>query len=228
MKVTVLYFASCRDIVGTSEETLELEEGSKARDLLDALIRAHPGLKDIEPNLAVSVNQEYADREAALADGDEVALIPPVSGGAGGPEGAYAVVERSIDLDEVTWFVKRDSSGAVAAFGGVVREESHGRKVLHLEYEAYGPMAEAKMAQIGREIRAKWPVDAVAILHRVGLLKVGEMSVAIAVSAPHRREALEACSYAIDRLKEIVPIWKKEVFEGGETWVGHHGSSGGH
>lgn len=228
MKVTVLYFASCRDIAGTSDETLELEEGSKARDLLDALIRAHPGLKGIEPNLAISVNQEYSDREAPLSDGDEVALIPPVSGGAGEPDGTYAIVERPIDLDEVTRLVRRDSSGAVAAFGGVVRATSQGRNVLHLEYEAYGPMAEGKMAQIGREIGAKWPVDAVAILHRVGLLNVGEMSVAIAVAAPHRREALEACAYAIDRLKEIVPIWKKEVFEGGEVWVGHHGQSGGH
>jgi molybdopterin synthase catalytic subunit len=110
----------------------------------------------------------------------------------------------------------------------VVREATRGRRVLHLEYEAYAPMAERTMAQIGNEIGSKWPVDAVAILHRVGRLQVGEMSVAIAVAAPHRREALEACSYAIDRLKELVPIWKKEVFEDGEVWVGHHGSSGGH
>jgi molybdopterin converting factor subunit 1 len=228
MKVTVLYFASCRDIAGTSEETLELQPGSKAKDLLDKLVEAHPDLRGIEPNLAISVNQEYADREAPLSDGDEVALIPPVSGGAREPEGTYSIVERPIDLDEVTRLARRDSSGAVAAFGGVVRATSQGRKVLHLEYEAYAPMAESKMAQIGQEIGAKWPVDSVAILHRVGLLQVGEMSVAIAVAAPHRKEALEACAYAIDRLKEIVPIWKKEVFEGGEVWVGHHGSSGGH
>ena len=228
MKVTVLYFASCRDIAGTSEETLELGAGARARDLLEMLVRSHPGLKGIEPNLAISVNQEYADRDAPLSDGDEVALIPPVSGGSGEPQAPYAIVERPIGLDEAARLVRRDSSGAVAAFAGVVRATTRGRRVLHLEYEAYAPMAERTMAQIGEEIGAKWPVDAVAILHRVGRLEVGETSVAIAVAAPHRREALEACAYAIDRLKEIVPIWKKEVFEGGEVWVGHHGSSGGH
>ncbi len=228
MKVTVLYFASCRDVAGTSEETVELETGAKAQDLLDLLIRTHPDLQGLEPALAVSVNQEYADREAPLADGDEVALIPPVSGGQSVQAETYAIVERPIGLDEVVQIVRCDSSGAVAAFGGVVREETKGRRVLFLEYEAYPSMAERTMAQIGEEIGAKWAVDAVAILHRVGRLEVGEMSVAVAVAAPHRREALEACAYAIDRLKEIVPIWKKEVFEDGETWVGHHGSSVGH
>ncbi|MCZ6660874.1 MAG: molybdopterin converting factor subunit 1 [bacterium] len=227
MKVTVLYFASCKDVVGAAEETVELEPGANAQDLLEVLIRTHPDLKGLEPALAVSVNQEYAAREASLADGDEVALIPPVSGGQSLPAETYAMVERPISLDEVAQIVRRDSSGAVAAFGGVVREETEGRRVLYLEYEAYPSMAERKMTQIGGEIGAKWAVDAVAILHRVGHLEVGEMSVAIAVAAPHRREALEACSYAIERLKEIVPIWKKEVFEDGEVWVGHHSSSVG-
>ncbi|MDA2932352.1 molybdenum cofactor biosynthesis protein MoaE [Nitrospinae bacterium AH-259-F20] len=138
------------------------------------------------------------------------------------------MVEGPISLDEVAQMVRRDSSGAVAAFGGVVREETEGRRVLYLEYEAYPSMAERKMTQIGEEIRAKWTVDSVAILHRVGRLEVGEMSLAIAVAAPHRREALDACSYAIERLKEVVPIWKKEVFEDGEVWVGHHGSRAAH
>lgn len=234
MKVTVLYFASCRDMAGKAEETQEIPRGSTARDLLEALIQKHPLLAGLEANLAVSINQEYAEKDAPLADGDEVALIPPVSGGGGEPksasggEGFYAVVERPIDLDEAARLVRRDSSGAVAAFAGVVRSESQGRRVLHLEYEAYAPMAEKTMAQIGAEVAEKWPVDAIAILHRVGRLEIGEMSVAIAVASPHRREALEACAYVIERLKEIVPIWKKEVFEGGEVWVGHHGQSGGH
>ncbi len=225
MKVTVLYFASLREIAGTGEVTIELEAGAKAQDLLDILAQTHPEFKGLEPSLAISVNQHYADREAPLADGDEVALIPPVSGGQSAPAGTYEIVERPIGLDEVARIVRRDSSGAVAAFGGVVREETEGRRVLYLEYEAYVSMAERNMAQIGEEIGAKWAVDAVAILHRVGRLEVGEMSVAIAVAAPRRREALEACSYAIERLKEIVPIWKKEAFEDGEVWVGHHGSS---
>lgn len=224
MKVRVLYFASVRDIAGTTEETLELEAGAKTQDLLEALIRTHPELKGLEPSLAVSVNQEYAARDAPLADGDEVALIPPVSGGQSSPDGTYQIVDRTLGLDEVTRLVRRDSSGAVAAFGGVVREETQGRRVLYLEYQAYAPMAEQTMAQISEEIGAKWAVDAVAILHRIGRLEVGEMSVAIAVAAPRRRAALEACAYAIERLKEIVPIWKKEAFEDGEVWVGHHGA----
>ncbi|MDV2502936.1 MAG: molybdopterin converting factor subunit 1 [bacterium] len=224
MKVRVLYFASVRDIAGTTEETLELEAGAKTQDLLEALIHTHPKLKGIEPSLAVSVNQEYAARDAPLADGDEVALIPPVSGGQSSPAGTYQILDRTLGLDEVTRLVRRDSSGAVAAFGGVVREETQGRRVLSLEYQAYAPMAEQTMAQIGEEIGAKWAVDAVAILHRIGRLEVGEMSVAIAVAAPRRRAALEACAYAIERLKEIVPIWKKEAFEDGEVWVGHHGA----
>ena len=224
MKVRVLYFASVRDIAGTTEETLELEAGTKTQDLLEALIRTHPELKGLEPSLAISVNQEYAARDAPLADGDEVALIPPVSGGQSSPAGTYTIVDRTVDLNEVSRLVRRDSSGAVAAFGGVVREETQGRRVLSLEYQAYAPMAEQTMAQIGEEIGAKWTVDAVAILHRIGRLEVGEMSVAIAVAAPRRRAALEACAYAIERLKEIVPIWKKEAFEDGEIWVGHHGA----
>ncbi|MFQ6672893.1 MAG: molybdopterin converting factor subunit 1, partial [Candidatus Tectimicrobiota bacterium] len=211
MNVTVLYFASCRNIAGVAAETLELEAGARAADLLERLVAAHPALEGLAPSLAVSVNRAYADRDMLLADGDEVALIPPVSGGQAAPAGTYTIVERAVGLDEVTDLVRRDSSGAVAAFGGVVREETAGRRVLYLEYEAYGPMAERTMAQIGEEIGAQWAVDAVAILHRVGRLEVGEMSVAIAAAAPHRREALEACAYAIERLKVVVPIWKKEV-----------------
>lgn len=220
MKVHVLYFASCREAVGRQEETVELEDGASLRDLLNLLVRNHPELAGLEPTLALSINQDYADRDQALKEGDEVALIPPVSGGQGAPRGTYAVVERPISLEEVERLVRLDSCGAIAAFAGVVRARSRGRRVLYLYYEAYRPMAERYLAQIGQEIGQKWPVEAVAIIHRVGRIEVGQMSLAIGVASPHRKEALEACAYALERVKEIVPIWKKEVFEEGEEWVG--------
>ena len=132
----------------------------------------------------------------------------------------YKVTSEPLALDPLATAVGRNTAGAVATFLGIVREFSRGRQVVHLEYEAYPEMAEATMRQIGQEIRAKWPVDDVAIVHRVGVLRIGEASVAIAVSAPHRRAALEACAYAIERVKQIVPIWKKEVWSDGSQWIG--------
>lgn len=151
-----------------------------------------------------------------MAEGDEVALIPPVSGGLD----LFEVTESPLSLDVMARAVGQNTSGAIASFLGVVREFSRGRRVDHLEYDAYPEMAVAKMRQIGDEIHARWPVDRVAIVHRVGRLTVGEASVAIAVASPHRQEALQACAYAIKRLKEIVPIWKKEVWADGSEWIG--------
>jgi molybdopterin synthase catalytic subunit len=151
-----------------------------------------------------------------LTEDDEVALIPPVSGGLD----VFEIVDTPLSGDALVKAVGQDTSGAIASFLGVVRGYARGRKVSYLEYDAYREMAVAKMRQIREEIRARWPVDGVAITHRVGRLGIGEASVAIAVSSPHRREALQACAYAIERLKEIVPIWKKEVWADGAEWIG--------
>jgi molybdopterin synthase catalytic subunit len=173
-------------------------------------------LRPLLASLKIAVNHEYADGERMLTEDDEVALIPPVSGGLD----VFEIVDTPLSVDALVKAVAQDTSGAVASFLGVVRGYARGRKVSYLEYDAYREMAVAKMRQIGEEIRARWPVDGVAMTHRVGRLGIGEASVAIAVSSPHRQEALQACAYAIERLKEIVPIWKKEVWADGAEWIG--------
>lgn len=218
MEVTVRCFAGAREAVGQASLQVEIPEGATAGDVLAHLAAAHPRLQPIARHLLVSVNREYADRSAPLKAGDEVALIPPVSGGAEGP--LFEITGAPLSVEAVAARVARRSSGAIATFTGVVREHSRGRQVDHLEYEAYPEMALAKMQEIAAEIRGKWEVDEVAMSHRVGRLEVGEASVVIAVAAPHRQQALEACAYAIERLKVTVPIWKKEVWTDGSEWVG--------
>jgi len=191
------------------ENELELAEGGRARDVWE-LLELGP-----EPTgLAYAVNRQYVDRDHELEDGDELAIIPPVSGG------AFRLVEGPIDVAAVMAEVQRDAAGAVAAFVGTVRARSRDRDVLYLEYEAYEGMAEEVMAQLAGVLKVKYDLTEVAITHRVGRVEIGEASVAIAVSAPHRHDALAACKEAIDTLKETVPLWKKEVYEGGEEWVG--------
>ncbi len=218
MQVTVRCFAGAREAVGQASLQVEVAEGATAGDVLAHLAAVHPRLQGIAPHLLLSVNREYADRSAPLKAGDELALIPPVSGGAEGP--LFEITDAPLSVDAVAAKVARRSSGAIATFTGVVRERSRGRQVDHLEYEAYPEMALAKMREIAAEIRGKWEVDAVAMSHRVGRLAVGEPSVVIAVAAPHRQQALEACAYAIERLKVTVPIWKKEVWTDGSEWIG--------
>jgi MoaD family protein len=217
MKVRVRLFARIREIVGAGQLERELGEGATLGDLLGALAAEYPKLADVTERTVISVNQKFATRETSLSDGDEVAIFPPVSGG----EDALRVTFEPISLDEVARMVTRSHTGAVATFTGVVRDVSAGKAVAWLEYEAYEEMALAKMRQVADEARARWPdiVD-IAIVQRIGHLEVGEVAVAIAVSSGHRDEGcFEACRYAIDRLKEIVPIWKKEVGPTGEEWV---------
>jgi len=216
MKIRVRLFASVRDIVGQKELLLEVPAGLKASALPHLLASEYPRLRALTSFLKVAVNQEYADGERILAEGDEVALLPPVSGGSD----TFEITETPLSLDALAAAIGQDTCGAIASFLGIVRGFARGRQVDHLEYDAYPEMAVAKMRQIGEEIRARWPVDRVAIVHRVGRLGVGEASVAIAVASPHRHEALQACAYAIERLKEIVPIWKKEVWSDGAEWIG--------
>jgi MoaE-MoaD fusion protein len=209
MRVVVRLFAGLREQAGTGQRELELPEGALLGDVWSGL-----GLGDEPPGLLYALNREYAGRERPLADGDEVALIPPVSGG------SFRLVENPIDVGAVAAEVADEKAGAIATFQGTVRSQSRGRQVIALEYEAYSGMAEKVMAEIADEVSERYDVCAVAVTHRVGRVEIGETSVAIAVSAPHRQDALAACRDVIDALKEQVPLWKKELYEGGEEWIG--------
>ena len=207
MRIHVRLFAGLRERAGWSERDVDGVES-----LADVWPRL--GLGDEPPGLLYAVNREYAAPDRLLADGDEVALIPPVSGG------AFRVSEEPLDPNAVVAEVADERAGGIATFLGTTRIESRGSTVQHLEYEAYAEMAEDVMAQIADDLKRRYELCEVAIHHRVGRVGIGETSVAIAVSAPHRQEALAACKDAIDTLKETVPLWKKEVYEGGEEWIG--------
>jgi MoaE-MoaD fusion protein len=209
MRVVVKLFAGLRERAGTGVRALELPDGARAADVWPEL-----GLGEEPGGLLYAVNREYAEADLPLADGDEVALIPPVSGG------AFVVTDGPLSLESVVTEVADERAGAVATFTGTVRKESRGRTVHHLEYEAYTEMAESVMAGLATVLKARYALHDVAIHHRVGRVEIGEASVVIAISAPHRADALAACKDAIDALKETVPLWKKEVYEGGEEWVG--------
>ena len=204
-------FAGLREQLGASTREVDLPDGSRARDVWPVL-GSEPGSEP--PGVLYALNKEYVDPEQPLADGDELALIPPVSGG------DVRLTDEPIDLAAVVAEVARDEAGAVATFVGTTRVTSRGRTVHHLEYEAYEGMAEQEMRRIAALLQERYELCEVAIAHRVGRVEIGEASVAIAVSAPHRGDALAACKDAIDTLKETVPLWKKEVYEGGEEWIG--------
>jgi MoaE-MoaD fusion protein len=217
LPVTVHYFAIVRELLGRASEERAIEHDTTIDDLMRDLEAEQPRLRALRRSLMFMVNEEYADPGHRLEDGDEVALIPPVSGG---EERRYRVTDQPIDESWVTGIVANPGAGAIVTFAGTVRGMARGRAVEALEYEAYAPAAERMMARIGDEIRERWAIDHVAIVHRTGRLEVGETSVIIAVASPHRAEAFDACRYAIDRIKEIVPIWKKEFYADGETWIG--------
>ena len=189
--------------------TLELADGATIADVWPALdLGAEP------PGLLYALNKSYAGADASLADGDEVALIPPVSGG------DFVLSDKPLSLDAAVRAVADDAAGAIATFTGTVRQRSRGRDVIRLEYEAYEGMAEQTMAELAAELKARYDLCEIAIHHRTGPVEIGEPSVVIAVSAPHRADALAACRDAIDTLKQTVPLWKKELYEGGEEWIG--------
>ena len=207
MRIHVRLFAGLRERAGWSER--EVEGVERVADVWPRL-----ELGDEPAGLLYAVNREYAGRDRSLADGDEVALIPPVSGG------AFRVSEEPLDPSAVVAEVADERAGGIATFLGTTRRHSRGRTVLHLDYEAYEEMAEQVMAELADDLKRRYELCEVAIHHRVGRVGIGETSVAIAVSAPHRQDALAACTDAIDTLKETVPLWKKEVYEGGEEWIG--------
>jgi molybdopterin converting factor subunit 1 len=212
--IEILYFAGARDAAGVARERLAAAPPDVAA-LRAALLAARPALAPILPRCRIAVDREFVDDAAPVRDGAEVAIVPPVSGGAP----LFAVLDRPLDLAEAVRAVAAPGRGGIATFTGTVRDESRGRRVLRLEYEAYRPMAEAKLAAIGAALEAAHGA-AVAILHRVGTLAPGEAAVVIACAAPHRAAALRACAEAIEVLKREVPIWKREVFEDGSEWVG--------
>jgi len=207
MIVTVRLFAGLRERAGWSRK--ELDGVGRVEEVWPAL-----RLGDEPPGLLIAVNRSYAERGQELADGDEVAFIPPVSGG------ALRLSEEPLDLLAPVREVASDDAGAIATFVGTTRARSRGRAVVHLDYEAYPEMAEEMLASLAASLTQQYGLCGVAIHHRVGRVEIGEPSVAIAVSAPHRAEALAACREAIDTLKETIPLWKKEVYEGGEEWIG--------
>lgn len=216
--IQVRYFAIARERAGCSEEKVELPAGAPVRSLLDRLGELHPGLVPLLPHLRVAVNHDFVSLTEPVPEGAEVALIPPVAGGSGA--GDFCLRSTPLSLDAVVRAVCSRAQGGVVTFSGAVREVTRGRAVLRLEYEAYAPMAEKKLAELGAEVAIRWPGARVAIHHRVGVLVPGELAVVIAVSTPHRAEAFAACRHAIERLKADVPIWKKEVYADGEVWVG--------
>lgn len=218
MVINVLLFGRARELVGESLVELEVEEPATIGSAFEQLCRRHPKLGQMERSLLFAVNEEYATRDGRLADGDRLAILPPVSGGQGTLD-IFEITTEPIDLEGLRARLITGDSGAVVIFDGVSRNNTAGRRTLFLEYEGYVEMALRTMEQIGREIRDRWPINRIGMIHRLGRVDVSESSVVIAIASPHRKIAFEACHYAIDRLKQIVPIWKKEHFEDGELWV---------
>lgn len=217
MKIEVLFFGLTQDLTGSSHEQVELPEGTSVNDLQRRYEKQFPRMRELAASLLTAVNQDIVEPSRILRDGDEVAFMPPVSGGAS--DDLFRITREPIPTQELANGLKAAEDGAVVVFEGIVRNHSCGRKTLYLEYEAYEPMAIRKMEEVGREVREKFSIDRIGMIHRVGRLEIGETSVAIIVTSAHRRAAFDACRYAIDRLKQIVPIWKKEYFEDGGVWA---------
>ncbi|HEY2744146.1 MAG TPA: molybdopterin converting factor subunit 1 [Polyangia bacterium] len=215
MRVRVLYFAVMRERIESDAETIELPTGATTAAAWQEIARLHPVIAGLRGAIRIAVNEEFAVDERVLVDGDVVAIIPPVAGGAA----TFRISDEPLNLDEVVRAVTGDEYGGVVTFTGVVRSQSRGKRIVRLEYEAYRPMAERTMAEIGDALARDYGAR-VAIVHRVGKLVVGEVAVVIATAAPHRAAAFDACRAAIDRLKQSVPIWKKEIDEDGEEWIG--------
>lgn len=216
MRVTVLYFAVFRERLGTDEESLELPPGAVVRDALAALAQKHEAIATLRTKFRVAVNQDFAGEDVALSDGDELALIPPVAGGSH----HVLLLETPLSLDRVVSAVTGPGMGGIVTFTGMVRDHARGKTVVRLDYSAYAGMAVKEMTRIIETIEGALPAARLAVEHRVGSLAVGDLAVVIAAAAPHRAEAFDACRQMIERLKESVPIWKKEFGDDGSTWVG--------
>jgi molybdopterin synthase catalytic subunit/molybdopterin converting factor small subunit len=218
MRVRVLYFGVLKDVLSSNGEGMELPEGTTVAQLLEQLRggAGHP----VWSALAVAVNREYAAASAVLHDGDEVALLPPVSGGADVAAVAPIVALRRehIDRDALVAALQQPGDGAVVVFDGIVRDNTRGRKTLYLDYEAYEEMALEQMQKLAREAGERFAIDRVGVVHRLGRLEIGESSIVIVVTSAHRAAAFDACRWLIDTLKRTVPVWKKEHFTDGAVW----------
>lgn len=221
MRVQILFFGMLKELAGRASDTVDLAEGACVADILRHYESQIPRLKDALSSLALAVNQQYAGPDTKLNSGDEVALLPPVSGGTAEQSGSQraTIVSEVIDTQQVVSALKRGEDGAALFFEGVVRNQTRGRKTLYLEYEAYEEMALAQLEKLAAEALEKFKVRDVKIVHRLGRLEIGETSVLIVVASSHRAAAFEACRWLIDTLKRTVPIWKKEHFEDGAVWA---------
>ena len=227
MRVKVLFFGMLKDIVGRMEEQVDLAPDARLSTLFDHYAGQYPRLREMAGSIVMARNQEFSPLSAAIVEGDEVAFLPPVSGGSdrytreiADPAGNfYALTRQPMDSSEVASRLLRGEDGAIIIFEGVVRNNTKGRATCFLEYECYEPMAVKMMAEIGGEIAGSFEIGRIAMVHRLGRLEIGEASVAIVVTAPHRKAAFAAALEGINRLKRLVPIWKKEHFADGEVWV---------
>jgi len=219
MQIRVLFFGVLKDLVGRSSETLDLPEGARLQAVLSHYARQAPRFEAMLPSLAVSVNQEYSGPDCTLQGDDEVALLPPVSGGSGVAGSGVRIAREQISTQAELDRLKLPQDGAAVVFEGVVRNNTRGRRTLYLDYEAYEAMALKQMEALAQKARSQFAVRDVAIVHRLGRLQIGETSVLIVVASAHRGPAFEACRWIIDTLKTKVPIWKKEYFEDGAVWA---------
>ena len=224
MEIRVLFFGLLKDVCGRAEDDLHVPPGASAGFVFDHYAARHPKLREMAQSIVIARNREFTTRAELLADGDELALLPPVSGGSESeiaePEGHFfALTRRAIDLRVLEARLLQGLDGACVTFQGVVRNNTRGRATLRLDYECYEPMAIRKMAEIGRAIAGEFAISRIALVHRLGTLEIGEASVAVVAVAPHRRPAFDAALEGINRLKRLVPVWKKEYFADGEVWV---------
>jgi molybdopterin synthase catalytic subunit len=222
MHLTVKFFGSLREEAGAKELELELPDASRVVDLRELLAERYPILERLGERIAASVNLEIAEADQLLRDGDEVAFLPPVAGGSGSASKLCTISDHPLVEEEVVARVSGPDAGGLVTFVGRVRDNARGHSIQYLEYEAYPEMAEREMEKIAAQATQKWPGTRVAIAHRVGRLEIGEAAVVVVAAAPHRAEAFEACRFAIDMLKQTVPIWKKEMATDGEYWVDDH------
>lgn len=226
MRIQVLFFGQLKDVAGRSSAEVDLPVGARMETVFERFASEYPKLREMAGSIAMARNQEFVTLDEPLADGDEVAFMPPVSGGSGpwiahaeDEQGFYAITADPLDSRALVERLQTGEDGAVITFEGVTRNNTKGRATRYLDYECYAPMALAKMQQIGRELLAGYGIRAIGFVHRVGRLEIKEASVIIVVCSAHRKAAYDASLEAINRLKKLVPIWKKEYFEDGEVWV---------
>ncbi|MFY9226436.1 MAG: molybdenum cofactor biosynthesis protein MoaE [Blastocatellia bacterium] len=219
--INLLFFGACREIVSTSEMSINISINSTINDVFIDLKSKYPELAKFGERLLFAVNEDYANKTQVLVNGDKLAIFPPVSGGAEADENAdiCELTHLEIDSRQLALRIIKPGDGAVVTFDGVTRDNNKGRQVLFLEYEAYQAMAIKKMQEIAKEAHNLWPIDRIVLVHRLGRVSISQTSVAIVVTSAHRKPAFEACHFLIDRLKQIVPIWKREFFTDGAVWV---------